>query len=182
MKVIIVGKGMGWEKAPGLVSEGEVWGVNNVCLRRHVDLVFNIHDLDKHKNHPLFNRTIDHVNRCKIPIITQKVYKHIPTSIEFPLEHFYRPYFTNSIDYMVAYAWYRKDVSSIDMYGVVMSVGTEYSIQRPSLEYWVGVFEGDGGVVVIHKPSCVCELPRGLYGYDWDEENELHVLAREENK
>jgi hypothetical protein len=63
-----------------------------------------------------------------------------------------------------------------------MAVGTEYSVQRPSLEYWIGMFEGMGGTVTIHKPTCVCQYPRGLYGYDWDEENELHVLAREENK
>lgn len=181
MKVVIIGKGVGWEKAPGLLEKGEFWGVNNVCLRRHVDLVFNMHDLDKHKNHRLFNRTIDHVNRCKIPIVTQKVYSHIPTSIGFPLEKMPRKYFTNSIDYMVAYAW-EQMITTIEMYGVVLAVGSEYSVQRASLEYWIGMFEGDGGEVIIHEPTYVCKSPKGLYGYDWDEESELHVLAREENK
>ena len=187
MRVIIIGKGTGWHKAPYVVEGkingyyGQVWGVNNVCLRRDVDLAFNMHDLDKHRNHPLFKKTIEHVNKNKISIVTQKMYEHIPTSIEFPLEKMPRKYFTNSIDYMVAYAW-ETLVTTIEMYGVVMAVGTEYAVQRASLEYWIGMFEGDGGEVIVHEPTFVCVSSKGLYGYDWDEEAEPHVLAREENK
>lgn len=185
-RIIIVGKGPGWQKAPHEVEDGQVWGVNNVCLRRKVDLVFNMHDLYKHGSHPLFNKTIEYVNEHRIPIVTQKKYAHIPTSIPFPLDSFNRQYFTNSIDYMVAYAHYLDSFeeykSIIDMFGVVMAVGTEYAIQRPSLEYWIGVFEGQGGEVLIHRPSFVCDNPRGLYGYEWDEEDAPHVLVRPENR
>ena len=40
--VAIVGKGEGWREAP---DGGEVWGVNDVVLRRDVALVFDMHDL-----------------------------------------------------------------------------------------------------------------------------------------
>jgi hypothetical protein len=191
MKVVIIGKGEGWHKAPYAV-DGEIWGVNNICLRRTVDLAFNMHDLEKHKDHSLFKKTIEHVNKNRIPIVTQKKYDHIPTSIEFPLKCVERQYFTNSIDYMIAFAylqkeWYlaeiaRESPEKLDLYGVVMKKDTEYAVQRPSLEYWIGVAEGAGIEVVIHEPTYVCKHPKGLYGYDWDEEDEEHVLNRDENK
>jgi len=185
-KIIIVGKGVGWEKAPkcvgGIWEEYAVWGVNDLCLRRDVDMAFNMHDLDKHKDHKLFNKTIAHVNKHQIPIVTQKQYPHIPSCIPFPIDVvFPRRYFTNSIDYMVAYA-YIMNAREIEMYGVSMLVGTEYALQRPSLEYWIGKCEGKGIRVVIHGTTSVCRSPQGLYGYDWDEEDMPHVKNRRENQ
>lgn len=199
MKVIIIGKGRGWEKAPRCLHpckerDTEVWGVNNICLKRQVDLVFNIHNLEKHYDHKLFAKTITHVNKHKIPIVTQKRYEFIPTCIPFPLDEFYgRRYFTNSVDYMVAYACYKNrqrlsydadlPIYTLELFGVVMETGTEYAVQRPSLEYWIGVFEGDGGEVIINEPTNVCKPPReGAYGFDWDEEDMPHVKARSENQ
>jgi hypothetical protein len=68
------------------------------------------------------------------------------------------------------------------MYGVVMEVGTEYTLQRPSLEYWIGYAEGCRTIVTIHEPTCVLYNSNGLYGYDWDEEHCEHVLSRSENQ
>ena len=44
MKVIIIGKGPGWEKAP---KEGETWGLNDLLLYRPLKLTFEMHDIDK---------------------------------------------------------------------------------------------------------------------------------------
>lgn len=178
MRVVIVGKGIGAVAAP----QGEhTWGVNNLCLTRPVTLSFNMHDLDKHKNHPLFNKTIAHINKYNIPIVTQRVYEHIPSSIAFPLEEMPFKYFGNSIDYMIAYAVHL-GATIIDIYGVAMLAGTEYFHQKPSLEFWIGYARGKGIDVNIHEPTNVCKNLRGLYGYDWDEEDMPHVLNRPENK
>jgi hypothetical protein len=195
VSVIIIGKGEGWKNAPEKGVGRQIWGVNDICLRRPVDLVFNMHDLDKHKKHGLFKKTVEFINLASLPVITQKKYDYIPTSEAFPLHHFafHRRYFTNSIDYMVAYAWYLNNsrphhddplpIFMIEMYGVVMASGTEYAHQRPSLEYWIGTFEAEGAEVLIHEPTFVCNpLKKGLYGYDWDEEDEEHVKARKENQ
>lgn len=195
MRVIIIGKGEGWKNAPEKGAGKEIWGVNDICLRRPVDLAFNMHDLEKHKEHCLFNDTIAAINRLEIPVVTQKKYVQIPTCIPFPIEYFkyHRRYFTNSIDYMVAYAWKINNtrshyddplpISQIHMYGVVMAVGSEYAWQRPSLEYWVGTFEAEGAEVLISEPTFVCNPPkRGMYGYDWDEEDEERVKARKETE
>ena len=40
MHVIIIGTGIGWELAP---LEGNTWGVNDLCSRRPVKVVFNLH-------------------------------------------------------------------------------------------------------------------------------------------
>lgn len=178
MKVIIIGKGRGWKNAP---LEGETWGVNNLCLWRDVKLAFVMHDLDRHRNHILFNKTILHINQHDIPVVTQKDYSYLHTAIPFPLDEMPKKYFGNSIDYMVAYAVYKK-ATHIDMYGVVMEVGTEYMIQRPSLEYWIGRAEGSGIIVTIHEPTQVCRNAKGLYGYDWDEEHLPYVKRRQENQ
>lgn len=178
MKVIIIGKGKDWEKAP---MEGETWGVNNLCLKRPVKLVFNIHDLDKHRDHTLFSKTIDYVNKNKIPIVTQKKYEHIPTSIPFPIEKVPYRYFGNSIDYMLVYA-ILKEATEIDIYGVNMVLDGERIGQRPSLEYWIGYARGLRIKVELHGPTALCKHPKGLYGYEWDEEHLDHVLSRSENR
>lgn len=178
MKVIIIGKGIGWELAP---QDGNTWGVNNLCLRRPVELAFNMHDLHKHKDHPLFNKTIDYVNEHKIPIVTQVKYDHIPTSIAFPIKEMPFVYFTNSMDYMVAYAIYKK-ATEIDIYGVYMALNSEYVVQRPSFEYWIGYARGRGIKVNLCGPTNICSHPKGVYGYEWDDEAEQHVLNRPENK
>lgn len=191
MRVIIIGKGNGWENAPPLSQNYQVWGVNDVCLRRPVDLAFNMHDLFKHKGHRLFDKTIAFVNMTKLPIVTQRKYEYIPTSIAFPLKDIPERlrYFTNSISYMVAYAWWLNNlrnapwVDVVEMYGVVMAVGTEYAHQRPNLEYWMGVLESSPSEVIIHEPTFLRKgIKHGLYGYDWDEEDMPHVLGRKENQ
>jgi hypothetical protein len=186
-RVVIIGKGNNWEKSPPLCTSMalddryECWGVNNVCLWRPVDLVFNMHDLEKHKDHKLFNKVIAHVNEYKIPMICQDHYEHIPTSMRFPIETLKIKYFTNSIDYMVAYAIV-KQMRMIDIYGVVMGADTEYDKQRSSLHFWIGIAIGMGLGVRVNEPTYLLKDTKGLYGYDWDDEGEGFVKSREENQ
>lgn len=163
MKVIIIGKANGWSKAP---QEGETWGVNDLCLRRDVKLVFDMHwfDTPERSNDKTNLKVIDYVNKNKIPIVTLKTYDYIPTSIAFPIEEVHYKYFSNGISYMIAYAIHQ-GYTEIDIYGVHMGLEVEYVNQKPCVDYWIGYARGKDIKVTVHEPTALCKSPGGLYGY-----------------
>ena len=171
MKVILIGKGNGWENAP---QEGNTWGVHSLCLRRPVEMVFDMHKIGDSEY--LDNLTIaerieqgkifEYVIENDVPLVTLKKLDNIPSSIEFPLDKMPLEYAECSIVYMIVYAMI-KGATEIDMYGVVLEVGDEYTIQRKSVEYWIGYARGKGITVTINEPTCLCKSERGLYGYDY---------------
>lgn len=173
MKIIIIGKGPGWEFAP---VEGETWGVNDLVLRRPVKLAFEMHDIDSYLKLklPYVNKEkeIEEVNRLGIPIITQEKHKLLPTSIPFPIDEMPFKYFTNSIAYMIAYAIYKK-ATEIELYGIALLFHEEYTRQRPCIEFWLGYARGKGIRVIVHGPTNIfsSEPYQGLYGYEWDNEH-----------
>ena len=138
-------------------GKDEVWGVNDLCLRRPVDVVFDIHkDFFLHTQ----LATINYVNEKRIPMITHKEEKHIPTSIRFPMEEMHCEYFTSSIAYMIAYAIH-EGATIIDMYGILMGGNqSEYFVQKPCCEYWIGYARGKGIEV---------NLPKFTYLLKYDE-------------
>ena len=164
MKVILIGKGEGWDRAP---KEGETWGVNDLCLRRPVKLIFQMH----HNPDGEYDPIIAHANKFKIPIVMIEKHLNIPTSIAFPLEEIMKEtrtdYFTSSMDYMVTYAMY-KGAREIDMYGVHLARGTGYSYYLPSLSYWLGYAKGLGIKVNIRTRTTLVKAEKGRYGYEWD--------------
>ena len=168
MKVIIIGKGSGWEDAP---TEGETWGVNDLVLRRQVKLIFEMHDIDRFiqvKRHNI-EEEIREINRLGIPVMTQKKHKLLPTAIPFPIDEMPFKYFTNSIAYMIAYAIH-KGATEIEMYGVALLLGEEYTKQLPCVEFWLGYAMARGIKVTVHSPTTIFSSSphKGLYGYDWD--------------
>ena len=71
-------------------------------------------------------------------------------------------YFTNTISYMLAYAYY-KGYKNISIYGVDMLVDSEYNFERPSVLYFMGYLRGKGVKIYI---SNYIDKPLFLYGYD----------------
>lgn len=91
-------------------------------------------------------------------------YPLLETLREFP-----RAYFNNSISWMIAHA-IRMGYTTIGLWGVDMALDgvhgeSEYSYQRPSVEYFIGLAEGRGIEVVIPKESELLKCGY-LYGYD----------------
>jgi hypothetical protein len=164
--VIILGKGDGWEDAPFYYDDNKVqtWGINSHIMSRPFDIIFEPHDVewwlencDKirtwHKPDHQYRRHIDRVNEMEIPYLTLKHYPFIPTSKAYPVEDICREfgvdYFTGGIDYMLAYAIYKK-FDKIDIYGVHTVYDDEYDYQKPSLEFWIGVAIGRGIKITVH--------------------------------
>lgn len=111
--------------------------------------------------------------KWKIPVYMQKAWKEIPNSTVFPAQvilNIYGDYITNSISWFMAMALL-EGFQEIHIYGVDMAVSSrmldtdEYSWQRPSCEYFIGLARGLGVRVVIPDTSDLLKS-RFLYGYD----------------
>ena len=160
MEVILIGKGVGWEEAP---REGHTWGVHSVCLRRPVEIVFDMHKVDGLRGNPEQEKIFEYVCENKIPYITLNVLPYIPTSKAFPIESMPVKYCECSLCYMIFYAvLYGAD--KISLYGFNMTTNDEYYNQRMSVEHWIGYARGKGIEVVINEPTTLCKAP--LYGYE----------------
>lgn len=166
MKVIIIGKGRGWENAP---VEGETWGVNDLVVRRPVKLVFEMHntDLMLEQKPEYMQKLIEKIDEFSVPVVTQKKHEFFPAAIPFPLDEMPVKYFTSSIAYMVAYAIYKK-ATEIEMFGVALGLEGEYIEQRPCAEFWIGYAMAKGIKITVHKPTTIecCKSHQDLYGYN----------------
>lgn len=116
-----------------------------------------------------------------------------PTVVPFPhrelVEGFngslkgYR-YITNSISWMIALTIARFIEAGITdgeigLWGIDLAQGQEYEVERPSVEYWLGVAEGAGLTVTIAPTADILKCA-GLYGVDEGLSDMLvKLLARE---
>jgi hypothetical protein len=121
---------------------------------------------------------------CKtatIPVYMQEHYDDIPMSVKYPKEEIekrFRPYFCSTIDYMMGLALY-EGFEEIHIYGVDMSVAEEWSVEKPSMSYWLGRAEGMG--VKIFLPA-MCDLLKSYFFYGYEDEQKRDFIAKAEAK
>ncbi len=122
---------------------------------------------------------------CKtatIPVYMQEHYGDIPMSVKYPLDEilakFKRRYFTSTPAYMVALALY-EGFEEIKLFGIDMSVGTEWGIEKPCMEYWIGRAEGMGVELVIPDGS---DLLKGYFLYGYEDELKRAFIAKGQAK
>src|SRR5690242_9486881 len=108
------------------------------------------------------------LKKLRQPIFMQKDWPEIPNAIRFPKERIlaeFRKYFTNHVAWMIALAM-TEGATHIGVFGCEYSSDQERGLQRGSLEYWLGRFEGSGGHVVLPPGSTLLNKPKELYGYE----------------
>jgi len=160
MKIIIIGKGHGWELAP---KEGETWGMTQLILRRPVSLVVDMND------YSLWGPVEEREARCARELALKTGVPYIDL-MNYPLESiknvFQTDYFSNTVDYSIALALYR-GCTELDFYGVNMASGSEYQFEKPGVEYWTGRAQGMGVKVrIFGEHSTILRTRDGkLYGY-----------------
>jgi hypothetical protein len=179
--IIIIGKGFGWQAAPPLSKEYETWGINDIIFWRPVDMSFTMDTREFFRNYSVQKNAIFHLI-CqasfdrKIPLMisdgddddyapAQEWIRHYP--LEEVVDEVGMAYFNSTVDYMLAYAIYI-GVEKLDLYGINFAHESEYLIQRPSSEYWIGVARGRGMEVAAHgEYTKLFQLTTGkLYGYN----------------
>ena len=173
--VNIVAKGKGWEAAP--YEHMDNWGVNDVCLRHPVSMIFHMHKLDEFIERPNEKSVLEAIFKKSeeedIPIVTLDNYSFVPNCVKYPfddiIKKFKTTYFGSSLDFMLAYAIY-EGTDEINMYGINMVLQNEYRHQKPSLEYWIAFARGRGIKVNLHGSDefiNICQtFNEMIYGYD----------------
>jgi len=105
-------------------------------------------------------QTVKRVSQLGVPMYCVKQYefensdsKPIPIDIlAYPFDKIikrFHNYFTNSVDYMLAYAAYNK-VDKLDLYGIDMALPHERIYEKPGVEFWLGILLGQGVKIAIH--------------------------------
>lgn len=156
----------------------EVWGINNAhSFVQRYDRWFQMHPRDWQRDvrgpDTVYGRDPGHLEflkGCGAPVYQQRVDPEIPTSLEYPLQEVWddiglegkKPYFTSTPGYAMALAIHEK-VDEIRLYGFNLSTAVEYLMQRPNLEFLIGVATGRGIKVTIPNVDPLMRAP--LYGY-----------------
>lgn len=173
----------------------EIWGLNECHAFKWMkrwDRWFQMHQsksvrkpMSKRKVYGHFDWLKDYHNK---PIYMQFVYDEVPDSTEYPLrqvvDQFFDTdmivrgeqkikYFRSTFDYMMALALY-ECFDRIEIYGFDMAGSDEYTRQKPSAEFWIGVARGAG--VEIYLPPENQLLVGKLYGYE-----ESYIPPQEDN-
>ncbi len=165
MKVVIVGKGRGWDEAPPCGKGYEIWGVTQLNLRREVDLVIDMNDYSENRWGPAEtleatqsrNKAV-HENVSYVDLMTYPYRKIV--------KKFGSDYFSSTVAFAVALAIHR-GAAEIEMYGVTLEVPSEYAYQKPCVEYWCGYARGKGiKVTSLGEHTTLFKTKDGLiYGY-----------------
>jgi len=181
--VAIVGFASGTaHKAPFSHSGTECWGINQLwkilpeqAAAGKFDRWFELHSLfdfyHANPNHQQFLRDFTGPVYVREQDYALALEWGIDTAVPFPhrmiLDNF-RPYFNNTISWLTALAIMMRP-KKLGLYGVDMAqdhiLAAEYSEQRPSCEYFLGLAEASGIEVTIPNGSDLLATSH-LYGYE----------------
>jgi len=168
-RINILGSGPGRLDVPE--GEGEIWGVNNIHLLQNVDVIIDIHNHCANPEEEKDKLHMEELKKKKTRVYSQNAIDGFDSVEKYPIDEimaeFGTDYFGSGIDYIVALAIY-KGATDIHMYGVCMMDDGEYSHQKPSVEFWIGVAVGRGINIVVHgKYTELLKTKNGLmYGYE----------------
>lgn len=195
--VCIIGFAPSWNQAPFGRKDIDFWGLNELYIylnkfqiKQKFSAWFEIHDI---KNSPSKQspKHQEFLKNCSIPLITQQHWPEYPSSIAYPRQevkdmvnkHFviddihcgFSDY-SNQISWMIALAIYLK-YDEIMVYGVDMAQSGEYSHQRASCQFFLGLAAGLGIKIYIPK---TCELMKAGadYGFNTDNKNRFDAKKR----
>lgn len=180
-KIAIVGKAPDTMKlAPWGDPSWQCWVLNDMPVLGEAprfEAVFEIHDHDFAKDNQKHWQWLCQPHGA--PIFMRRHYPEVPDCVPLPIEEMCaagRPYFTNTVAYMVALAILLQP-EEIGFWGVNMAAADEYAHQRPNVEYWIGVAEGRGIKVSVPlaadilKSSCLYGIESSAMAAKWQARN-----------
>ena len=175
-KVAIVASGPTWTEAPFDDPSFEFWALNaahRMFSYTAATRWFQPHLPGSGEGHI---DDIDHIAWLKeshnFPIYMIKSYPDYPASIAYPFDKVVElccpesgPYFTNTVDYMVALA-ILEEFKEIHLFGTdfIADEDDDYYKRRQSLEYYCGLAKGKNIRVVI-ADGCALLKSEYVYGY-----------------
>lgn len=165
-KIAIVGFTGSREQAPWDDPSWELWGLNNLHIMtpwQRCKRWYDLHDdrtIESDEQHVAWLRSL-----TNMPVYVWQTREEWPTSVQYPRELVtkeFGSYFTNSVSWMLAHA-ILEGATTIGVWGIDMAQGGEYSSQRPSCEYFLGLAAGLGITIEIADTSDLLKTA-GLYG------------------
>jgi hypothetical protein len=153
----------------------EVWGLNQLYMpfpemTKAATRWFQIHH--RHSYDQTISRDHSHhewmTKQTNFPIYMQNKEPDVPMSIAFPKDavmDIFGNYFTNSISWMLALAIMER-FKTIYLFGIDMAQDSEYSYERPSVEWLIGWARGAGAKVVIPEKS---DLLKTMWLYPFED-------------
>lgn len=187
--VAICGTGRGWEHLP-IKSTHTIYCLNDFIFidkyQIQPDVLFLMDILDEKpkivSGIDNLGEVVERINKMGCPLIAPCRYAEIQNSHAFPLEEavakFGTPYFSNTIAYMVCFALLQ-GAKEIEFFGVNQAGAHEYTEEKGSVEYWIGIAVGMGVKVTINGKDSQLLKHKGrygrniLYGYNTDYEGYL---------
>lgn len=173
LKVAVVGLAPSThDLAPWGDANWEVWALpwdkRGWCK---ADRLFDMHDV-AHLKTFMDADYFERLRSLDVPLYMPSESEEVPNATVFPIDaaiEIAGDYFSSTIAYMVALAIHEQ-AEEIALYGVDMAASSEYSHQRPNLEYILGIAKGRGIKVTIPWQSPVCKYDRienylTRYGY-----------------
>lgn len=175
-KIAIIGTTSSLVDAPYNDPSWEIWGLNGAYdAVPRFDRWFDVHSLEVLKKYHE-SRYFEFLAKAGDKVMMAHKTSELPNAKLFPCQELvakYGRYFTNTVAWLIAYAieeLMKLDPNdgeklTIGLWGVNMAMDTEYSIQRPSCEYFLGVAEGKGIDVIIPETSEIMKCSF-LYGIE----------------
>ncbi len=160
MKLVIVGRGPGWEKAKEETAD-QVWAVSTVFLLLSAssappDLIFQLHDKS------LYESWLKDQGGS---VVLMRPDADLPSAKVLPAAALIAKYghkFASSFVWMMALA-IEQGFDEISIHGVHLAHKTEYAVQRDSFFYFYGVAEARGVKITVPRDSGIF-LGDHLYG------------------
>jgi len=142
----------------------------------HPPHVFNTKRKNGFADYPEF------LQRSRIPVYMQNVYKDIPMSRRYPREAVKSLWpgvpVGSTTAWMIALALL-EGVTHLGCWGITYSHETEYARQRANAERWVGVAQGAGVHLVLPENTPFCRQPEEDYGYESHDTPEKYQALRD---
>jgi hypothetical protein len=168
-KIAIVGKApSSLGLAPYKDETWQIWTLSDLVLAKQApryDVQFELHELSQLTARQPY---IDWLKAAKDkPLVIRDATPELPHGLPFPKDLIvekYGRYFTNTVSWEIALA-IEVGAEEIGVWGVDMAASDEYSHQRPSCEYFLGLAAGKG-IKVLLPPQCDLCKCAGLYGFD----------------
>ena len=180
-------------RAPWGVPTWERWALAWDTRAEEVERYFEPHIAelwDHYPWQPAAGEHADFLRQLTVPIYMEEAYEGIPYAVRYPIEDVNEtlgikrlgarqgasPYLESSIGYMLALALHEavtlKNISRIGVWGVDMTMGEEYHVQRPNAEYLIGRLHGAGVPVFIPPESALLksQYSEGRYGFQMPEQ------------
>jgi hypothetical protein len=187
-KIALIGYAPNVRFAPWSDTTYEIWGLNDQpWTMPRIDVLFELHkpDVIKAEGH------WDRLKTLNIPVFMQQHYDEIPASVEYPMAMVRdrytiagcdKPFLTCSASLMLAVAVESEPKPErIDVFGIDMAQDTEYSHQRPSCEFFLGVAHGRGIQLSLQHSSDLLKAPF-IYGYEDEQQSVLKQQVAERRK